>query len=168
MLRVVCRATVKGPNVTAFRGHGGSVYLRCFVEFQNVVRTNAHVTWYSETNKKMPLVAATAMSATTKSPKCLSKSRRRRRRTTGDSRRIRAAGSATYKCRVTWDRSKPYIPEQVYQDFLTLATSKVRPTLELCVTTDPCAKSESIAQSHESIFFHDIMLSQQQKHQNIV
>ena len=139
--------TVQGPSVTAFRGHGGSVYLRCFVEFHNVVRTNANVTWYDGANKRMPLVSATAMSATVKSPTCQSGTRRRRRRG-GRARRTEegseeGAGSVEYKCVVTWDRSRPYIPEQVYRDFLTLATSKYRPSLELCVATDACANSES-------------------------
>jgi len=138
----LCRwpETDGGPNVTAITHASGAVHLRCFVEFLDVVRTNAHVTWLDADGKPMPLLRATAVAATIESPGCSSAKRRRRRRRR---RRRKKRDGEKYKCRVRWDRPKPHIPDQVYRDFLTLAASRSPPLFELCVATDPCAKSKS-------------------------
>jgi len=131
-----------GPNVTAIRHVGGDVHLRCYVELIDVYRTNAHVTWWHKDNAKpMPLIRATALSATVKSPGCKTAKRRRRKAgVTGNG----TKSDGKYQCSARWDRPRPYIPATVQRNFLTLETSRHKPTLELCVETDPCAKSESI------------------------
>ena len=145
----VCLATDSGPKVTAFKSADGSVNLRCTVEFHDVVRTNAYVTWHEANGKPMPLVIASAMTAVTKSPGCTSAKRRRRRRLrrrnndSSGKRSKREAGSGKYKCRVQWTRPRPYIPDSMHNEFLTLAASTSSPQLELCIATDPCAESKS-------------------------
>jgi len=132
-----------GPNVTAIRTSGGSAHLRCFVQFEDVIRTNAHVTWHSDAGERLPVVRSTATSATTASPGCQSsKRRRRRRRGGGGVKKERRAAAGGYKCRVRWDRARPFVPDRLHHDFLTLAMSHNAPPFELCVTTDQCADSK--------------------------
>jgi len=133
---IMCLVTDDGPTVTAITHAGGAVHLRCSVQFNGVVRTNAHVTWYDAKGKMMPLLSATALSATTLSPGCKAAKRRRRRR-------WRRGTGGKYTCKVAWGRSRPYIPDRVRRHFLVLSTSHTRPPLELCLATDPCAKSKS-------------------------
>ena len=138
----VCLSIDGGPDVTALTSASGSVLLRCAVHFNDVVRNNAYVTWHKSNGDPMPLVTASAMSATTLSPGCKSPARRRRRRRNGNNDRKRAAGSAQCKCKVMWDQPKAFIPNRLYMDFITLAASENAPQLELCVTTGSCGHSK--------------------------
>lgn len=135
--------TDRDPSVTALTFADGSVHLRCVAHFIEVLRTNAHVTWHDADGEHMPLVIATAMSATTKSPGCKSTGRRRRRRKRDENDNSTQPDAGNYKCRIRWDKSRPFIPNIMHEQFLTLATSPTAPELELCVATDPCGKSES-------------------------
>jgi len=143
--------TVGGPNITTFPGDGRSVHLRCFVQFHDVIRSNARVMWLTADNKPMPLAAVTAMTATVKSPRCRSSKGRRYRRDTVRAGRQTPGGK--YKCRVTWDPPRPFLPVRVHHDFLTVAASKSVPLLELCIATDPCGKSTSLSKTQHRVFY---------------
>jgi len=135
-------STDGGPNVTAIRHAKGAVHLQCFVQFLDIFRTTANVTWHDANSNREWLVGATAMSATIKSPQCASTNKRRRKKRARRGKRPRSA-SGKLMCRVRWNLPMAFIPDRVHHDFLTLFMSRTRPHLELCVTTDSCAKSKS-------------------------